>query len=41
MAKYDDAEVAFYQSLKFDPDNKKAIADLDYIDKVRNINFRN
>lgn len=41
MAKYDDAEVAFYQSLKFDPDNKKAIAELDYIDKVRNINLHN
>ncbi len=41
MGKYDDAELAFYQSLKFDPDNKKAIAELDYIDKVRNINVRN
>ncbi len=41
LAKYDDAEVALYQSLKFDPDNKKAIAELDYIDKVRNLNVSN
>lgn len=41
LAKYDDAEVALYQSLKFDPDNKKAIAELDYIDKVRNLNANN
>ena len=38
MQKYDDAEVALYQSLKFDPDNKKAINELDYIDQVRNLN---
>lgn len=41
MAKYDDAELALYQSLKFDPDNKKAIAELDYIDKVRNLRVNN
>jgi Flp pilus assembly protein TadD len=37
LAKYDDAEIALYQSLKFDPDNKKSIAELDYLDKVRNL----
>lgn len=37
LTKYDDAELALYQSLKFDPDNKKSIAELDYIDKVRNL----
>ena len=37
MEKYDDAEVALYKSLKFDPDNKKAINELDYIDQVRNL----
>jgi len=41
MGKYDDAELALYQSLKFDPDNKKAIAELDYIDKVRNLHVNN
>lgn len=39
LAKYDDAEVALYKSLKFDPNNKKSIAELDYIDKVRNVKF--
>ena len=41
MAKYDDAEVALYQSLKFEPENKKAISELDYIDLVRNVNLKN
>ncbi|RYY75028.1 MAG: tetratricopeptide repeat protein [Gammaproteobacteria bacterium] len=36
--KYDDAEMTLYQSLKFDPDNKKAINELDYIDQIRNLN---
>lgn len=39
LAEYDDAEVALYKSLKFDPNNKKSIAELDYIDRVRNVNF--
>jgi tetratricopeptide (TPR) repeat protein len=38
MEKYDDAEIALYKSLKFDPDNKKAINELNYIDQVRNLN---
>jgi len=38
IGKYDDAEMALYQSLKFDPDNKKAINELDYIDQIRNLN---
>jgi tetratricopeptide (TPR) repeat protein len=38
LGKFDDAEMALYQSLKFDPDNKKAISELDYIDQVRNLN---
>ena len=37
LGKYDDAEMALYQSLKFDPDNKKAINELDYIDQVRSL----
>ena len=37
IEKYDDAELALYQSLKYDPDNKKAINELDYIDQVRNL----
>jgi tetratricopeptide (TPR) repeat protein len=41
LARYDDAEVALYQSLKLDPDNKKSITELDYIDKVRNLNLNN
>ena len=41
LYKYDDAELALYESLKFDPDNKKAIAELDYIDQVRNLNVKN
>lgn len=38
QGKYDDAEIALYKSLKHDPDNKKAINELDYIDQVRNLN---
>lgn len=41
LARYDDAEVALYQSLNVDPNNKKAITELNYMDKVRNINLKN